>query len=370
MAGAYRCSAVARADGYLPAGSAGAVSTFVLVEAPLPWPGDVGDHPLLAPLKPLLQAAGARLQAVVPQAGGDAGATTVVVFHRPPGDFVAFTRTEASVPTADLPAALAGLLDPGPTAAGNGGNDGNGSNDGNGGSAGNGGSGGSGGAEAMPDLGGPSSPQASSRSVIASGVGPPPVTDVLVCTHGSRDRCCGSDGMRVFGNLVRRDLPGVRLWRTSHTGGHRFAPTAVTLPDGRAWAWADAPLLQQIVDRTLAPELAAEHDRGCVAFEDPYAQTAESAVIGIEGWRWLGLARHADVEPVGLTVDDRRIVTLTGTDADGTRVRYRAEVVLRRIVPVPDCGRPLDEARKSSPELEVTHLERQPSEPPVTADRH
>jgi len=286
----------------------------------------VGDHPLLAPLKPALKAAGARLQAVVPQADNGSGSaeTTVVVFRRPPGDFVSFTRAERSVATADLVPALTDMLAPGaPT-----------------------------GPEGNGDVS-----------------GPPPVTDVLVCTHGSRDRCCGSDGMRVFGNLVGRDLPGVRLWRTSHTGGHRFAPTAVTLPDGRAWAWADAPLLQQIVDRTLDPELAARHDRGCVAFDDPYAQTAESAVIGVEGWRWLGLARHAEVEPVGLTVDDRRIVTLTGTDtnAGGTRVRYRAEVVLRRIVPVPDCGRPLEEARKSSAELEVTHLERQPSEPPVSA---
>ena len=42
--------------------------------------------------------------------------------------------------------------------------------------------------------------------------------------------------------------PDVRLWRTSHTGGHRFAPTAIALPSASLWAWADAALLAQVVD--------------------------------------------------------------------------------------------------------------------------
>ena len=48
---------------------------------------------------------------------------------------------------------------------------------------------------------------------------------LLVCTHGGRDRCCGSDGTRLFQALF--PPPGVRVWRTSHTAGHRFAPTAI-----------------------------------------------------------------------------------------------------------------------------------------------
>ena len=51
------------------------------------------------------------------------------------------------------------------------------------------------------------------------------VTDVLVCTHGTRDTCCGSLGTRLWRDL---DAGGATVRRTSHTGGHRFAPTAVT----------------------------------------------------------------------------------------------------------------------------------------------
>ena len=303
MAGLLRCSRVARADGYLPAGSVGASRAFVLVEAPLPWPADVGAHPLLAPLAPVIGGAGARLQAVVPQADRPPGETRVVVYRRPPGGFVRFDRAERSVPTDDLAAAIADLLVA------------------------------------------PAEPPA------------PGLTDVLVCTHGSRDVCCGADGMRVYGELVARDLPGVRVWRTSHTGGHRFAPTALTLPDGRAWAWIDAALMQGIVERTVPVAEAVDHDRGCAGFDDPFVQTAESAVLGAVGWGWLDRARRAEVE----TVDqERRVVTLTGDDADGSRLRYRAEVVLSRVVPVPDCGRPLEEARKSSPELVVAGLDRLP----------
>lgn len=53
---------------------------------------------------------------------------------------------------------------------------------------------------------------------------------VLVCTHGSRDRCCGVLGGAAFAGL-RKILPDA-VWQVSHLGGHRFAPTALCLPFG------------------------------------------------------------------------------------------------------------------------------------------
>lgn len=53
---------------------------------------------------------------------------------------------------------------------------------------------------------------------------------VLVCTHGSRDRCCGVLGGVVFRQL--RQLLGDVVWQVTHLGGHRFAPTALCLPLG------------------------------------------------------------------------------------------------------------------------------------------
>ena len=63
------------------------------------------------------------------------------------------------------------------------------------------------------------------------GLGTP---QVLVCTHGSRDRCCGVLGGAVFAQLknqLRPILPDA-VWQVSHLGGHRFAPTALCLPLG------------------------------------------------------------------------------------------------------------------------------------------
>ena len=54
---------------------------------------------------------------------------------------------------------------------------------------------------------------------------------LLVCTNGRRDVCCAVRG-RPLAAHAARVAPG-RAWEVSHTGGHRFAPTAVLLPWGQ-----------------------------------------------------------------------------------------------------------------------------------------
>lgn len=53
---------------------------------------------------------------------------------------------------------------------------------------------------------------------------------VLICTHGRRDRCCAKFGLPVYDALKAEFADAV--WQTTHLGGHRFAPTLVSLPDG------------------------------------------------------------------------------------------------------------------------------------------
>jgi hypothetical protein len=135
-------------------------------------------------------------------------------------------------------------------------------------------------------------------------VGPAPRKAVIVCTHGSRDRCCGSLGTRLFQQLP--SIPEVAFWRTSHTGGHRFAPTAMIVPEGTAWAFLDRDLLMGIAQRTISVEEAAPHYRGCMGLAGPEAQVAEREAFVQHGWRWLDMPRtvrlrcHADTP---LTVD-------------------------------------------------------------------
>ncbi len=53
---------------------------------------------------------------------------------------------------------------------------------------------------------------------------------LLVCTNGTRDRCCALRG-RPVAAVVAQSYPE-QVWEATHTSGHRFAPTAALLPYG------------------------------------------------------------------------------------------------------------------------------------------
>jgi len=82
---------------------------------------------------------------------------------------------------------------------------------------------------------------------IAAGSLPPfghtelePVT--FVCTHGARDACCAVLGRSVYDELLGSVPAGERasVWEVSHIGGHRFAPTVLSLPSGTVHGRLDA----------------------------------------------------------------------------------------------------------------------------------
>jgi hypothetical protein len=103
---------------------------------------------------------------------------------------------------------------------------------------------------------------------------------LLVCTNGRRDVCCA-----VFGRPLAHDVtlqrPG-QVWETSHTGGHRFSPTAVLLPWGITLARLDTRLAVATLDAAASGRLprdilGGQHDRGRSSLTPP-AQAGESAL--------------------------------------------------------------------------------------------
>jgi len=103
---------------------------------------------------------------------------------------------------------------------------------------------------------------------------------LLVCTNGRRDVCCAVRG-RPLAAHAARVAPG-RAWEVSHTGGHRFAPTAVLLPWGQTFARLDDRATELILAASASGHLPAEvvgpvHDRGRSGVPGP-AQCAESHV--------------------------------------------------------------------------------------------
>jgi len=272
---APRCSVFASQIGLNPSGSAIRADQVLVVDVPLPWPSPVKTHPLL---EGLMDVAGSsrvptRLLAAVPHGGGE---LTIRRFIR---SGATTERTDYRVPMNGL-ASLVALI-------------------------------------AGED------PAADDHRVAA---GPPDT--VLVCTQGSHDLCCGTDGLRLFRSAVDR-FAGVELLRVSHLGGHRFAPTAMTLPDGRMWANLDLDMLGAILDRTGDPVELATKCRGWWGADKGPAQVAEVTLFADLGWRLDDMDRRVTVteEADGISTVEIRTRDLA----------FVVDVVAAREVPTIAC---------------------------------
>lgn len=159
-----------------------------------------------------------------------------------------------------------------------------------------------------------------------------------VCTHGQRDVCCGSMGAELFGRLPDADaLPGVEIRRCSHTGGHRFAATAISFPDGYSWAHLDQSLVQAVSSRSVAPAELARHMRGSTLLPSGPPQVADRHALCEVGWAWADAAR--EVELIGF--ERRTMATdlrITGRLPDGSKRAFEVRVGIETHVPQITCG--------------------------------
>ena len=306
---AVRCSTWTREQSVDPVGTAGFYRGYLLIEVPLPWPRDVGQIAEIEAVAALTDVQGYRIQALVPSQGAS---ERRVILHSPPpapagseGWFGGYVRTEA-VAGDDLAATVASIVSP--TKAG---------------------------------------------GAVEAGAQPvdPPV-DLLVCTHGRRDVCCGSLGTELALDLAGRGWGRgrVELWRTSHTGGHRFAPTFLVLPAGSLWAYADAALVDAVINRTVAFRDVSHHYRGCAGLGPAPVQALEREVMRQVGWELLDRPRrgYETGEASALGGSLYRLETEAGA--------WEAVVRPGRTVAVPDCMRPLSDARKTETEWVVSDL--------------
>jgi len=113
--------------------------------------------------------------------------------------------------------------------------------------------------------------------------------DLLICTHGSVDACCATFGIPVYKLLramaAQAETP-TRVWRCTHFGGHRFAATALDLPDGRYWGHLKADMLSKLVHKRVPAHELRRHYRGWAALADPFWQIAEAEILATAGWGW------------------------------------------------------------------------------------
>lgn len=131
---------------------------------------------------------------------------------------------------------------------------------------------------------------------------------VLVCAHGQRDRCCALLGAPVAQRLAETGRG--RVLRTTHLGGHRFAPTGLVLPLGLMYGRMDVAEPDAFFDALERREiLSLQQYRGRSCWPRPvqaalHAWREERGVVQLDWVHVLGRIQGADGSwQVALTSD-------------------------------------------------------------------
>lgn len=114
--------------------------------------------------------------------------------------------------------------------------------------------------------------------------------DILICTHGSHDQCCARYGNPFYfhgqKSIDDLQLENVRMWRSSHFGGHRFAPTMIDLPQGRYYGRLDQNSLIAILTHQGNIEELLKVYRGWGILPNSL-QVLERELMLQLGWDWF-----------------------------------------------------------------------------------
>lgn len=167
--------------------------------------------------------------------------------------------------------------------------------------------------------------------------------DILVCTHGARDGCCGAFGAALYTRLRRErgesSQGALRIWRSSHLGGHRFAPTLLDLPRMRYWGRATPELVDMLIEGKAPAERLRAHYRGWAGLRTPFEQVAEGEILTRYGWELADLLCSASSQVYG-DEGERAKVRIAYRHGDGRPgPAFEAEVVRdRRIGAIASCG--------------------------------
>lgn len=155
---------------------------------------------------------------------------------------------------------------------------------------------------------------------------------LLVCTQGTRDACCALRGRPVTAALAR--VWPDEVWECTHLGGHRFAGTFISMPDGTCYGTVDLANAVDVVRAHRSGEVDTTHLRGLSRYS-PAVQAATGSVLAEHGPAPITAARPGTVEVLSETVTRVEVI---GDEPlpDTTWVEVTAEV----LPPAPlSCGK-------------------------------
>jgi len=260
------CSAVSKANGEDPIGSATPCDRWLAIEIPLPWlERHATEHQIASPILNMIQTLGneygiqVRMLALAPDREYSHPSLTRVLYgQRPAGLFAKYAKQEFVLPSDRVVALATALL-------------------------------------TQPEL---ISRFESYRHETSH------IRELAVCTHGNVDVACARFGYPIYKKLRSQyaaALQGkLRVWQCSHFGGHRFAPTLVDLPAGRYWGRLESDKLEGFVwCRGKVSELRPFY-RGWAGL-NPFEQIVEREIWMREGWEWLNYRKAGRI----LAIDEQ-----------------------------------------------------------------
>ena len=226
------CSQYSKDIGLDPRGTALNIDALLLVEVPLPWPKPVFDHPYLNGLEPLIQTSMGMTRVLASQPREGNKSVSATIFHK-----------EETITRWDFPLDKENSL-----------------------------------TQLVENL------ITSNPKSLDSKKSTQNKEAILLCTQGSHDICCGSKGTRLA-ELIEAHDNDIELFKVSHLGGHRFSPTAMTMPDGRMWAGLDLETIFSIIEKKIEVEKVAKLCRGWIGAAKGPEQIAEIEIFKQTGWK-------------------------------------------------------------------------------------
>lgn len=127
------------------------------------------------------------------------------------------------------------------------------------------------------------------------------IRDLLVCTHTQVDLACGRFGTPLYRQLRKNygQQNHLRIWQSTHFGGHQFAPTLLDLPIGQFWGHLEPDIVDTLISRQGSLEQLRPFYRGWSGL-NKFEQIAEREIWMQMGWDWQHYPKRGRIKRKGL----------------------------------------------------------------------
>ncbi len=137
------------------------------------------------------------------------------------------------------------------------------------------------------------------------------VNELFVCVHGARDQCCAKYGLQLYQELQtqsnQKRNSQFRIWKSSHIGGHRYAPTFYEAPSMRLYVLFNMKDIPDFLNREENKFNITNNYRGMSGIINKYALLVENELFKKYSWNWLK-AENKRYEVTGIEGQESIIV--------------------------------------------------------------